>query len=45
MKTQQSPTQDWVAGWLDFLQANLPVIYRSTVLIVAFGEELPIDAQ
>lgn len=32
---QQSPTQSWVSGWLEFLQANLPVIYWSAVFVVA----------
>lgn len=35
MYAQQSPTQEFVSGWLDFLQANLPVIYWSAVFVVA----------
>lgn len=31
---QDSPTQDWIEGWVDFLSTTLPLIFLVVVVLV-----------
>lgn len=31
---QDSPTQNWIEGWIDFLSSTLPVIFLVIVILV-----------
>jgi type IV secretory pathway VirB2 component (pilin) len=32
--TQDSPTQEWIGGWLEFLDTTLPMVFLVIVILV-----------